>query len=286
MESLRVSFGPLAVARLQWLQWITIGFLFSIFYGRLIPGLVKDWHETSTFSYGFLIPFIAVYVVWDRRLKLKSIPIRPNLRGVFPLLLTTIVGLIGGALGDTFTMRVSMILALASVVYSLFGRAFFKALLFPISYLALMIPVPYNLTKELAYHLRFLDAGLAANALQLFGIPVYREAYFLHLPNITLEVADICAGLASIFALFALGMFYVHFLPLTGRVKTALVLSTVPIAVFSNLLRIVAIAVFAYSIGPAAVEMTFHRFSGTTTFLSALILLILLGEFLRRKYQR
>src|SRR5919106_4018229 len=187
MDSLRLSFinrKPLAVASLQWLQWITIGILFAFFYGPLIPGLVKDWYENSTFSYGFLIPFIAAYIVWQRRVELKSIPICASLRGIFPLLLAVIIGLVGRAVGDTFTMRVSMISALGGSLYCLLGKSFFKALLFPIFYLALMIPVPYALTKEIAYHLRFLDASLAANALELFGIPVYREAYFLHLPNI------------------------------------------------------------------------------------------------------
>jgi EpsI family protein len=116
------------------------------------------------------------------------------------------------------------------------------------------------------------------------GIPVYREAYFLHLPNITLEVADLCAGLASIFALFALGNFYVYFLPVAPRIKLSLVLSTLPIAVFANLVRIIVVAVMAYFIGPVTLEMLFHRFSGTTTFLLALILLVLLGELLRKKW--
>jgi EpsI family protein len=179
-----------------------------------------------------------------------------------------------------------MILALGASVYLVFGKSFLKAVFFPIIYLALMIPVPYVLTKEVAYHLRFLDASLSAGALQIIGIPVYREGYFLHLPNITLEVADMCAGLASIFALFALGTFYVHFLPLGARMKTVLLLSTFPIAIFANLVRIILVAVLAYFIGPVTLEMLFHRFSGTATFLLALILLILLGEYLRKRWPK
>ena len=142
------------------------------------------------------------------------------------------------------------------------------------------------MTKEVAYQLRFFDASLAANAVQLLGVPVYRETYFLHLPNISLEVADMCAGLASIFALFALGTFYVYFLPLATRLKAVLLLSTFPIAILANLVRIIVVAVLAYIIGPVTLEMWFHRFSGTTTFLLALVLLVSFGEFLRKKWPR
>jgi EpsI family protein len=287
MDSLRVSFvnrKPLAIARLQWLQWITIAVLFSLFYGPLLPGLVKDWQENSTFSYCLLIPFITAYLIWQGRAELKSVPVWPNVAGGLPLFLAVMAGLIGKAVGDTFTARVSMILALASSTYLLLGKRHFTLLRFPIFFLLLMIPLPYVLTKEVAYQLRFFDATLAENALRLLGIPVYREAYFLHLPNITLEVADMCAGLASVFALFALGTFYVHFLPLRARMKTVLLLSTFPIAIFANLVRIIVVSGLAYFIGPVTLEMLFHRFSGTTTFMLALLLLVLLGELLRKKW--
>jgi EpsI family protein len=286
MDSLKVSLvnrKPLTIARSQWLQWITIVVLFSLFYGPLLPGLMKDWQENSTFSYGLLIPFIAAYLIWERRGELRVTAIRAAIPGIFPLMLAVVLGLIGKAIGDSFTARISMIMALGSSIYLLLGSRHFSLLLFPICYLALMIPLPYVVTKEIAYQLRFFDATIAESALQLLGIPVYREAYFLHLPNITLEVADLCAGLASIFALFALGTFYIYYLPLATRMKTVLLLSTFPIAIFANLVRIIVVSVLAYFIGPVTLEMLFHRFSGTTTFLLALLLLVLLGELLRKK---
>lgn len=289
MNSVTVSVSNrkrMAVARLHWLQGGVIGLLFSLFYGPSVFGLVKDWQENTTFSYGLLIPFIAVYLVWERGPRIRSLSMRPNAGGAIPLSLAVALGLFGMAIGDSFTIRVSMILALACSVYLFLGRDFLKALVFPIFYLSLMIPVPYIFFKELAYHLRFFDAALAASTLQLLNIPVYREAYFLHLPNITLTVADVCAGLGSIFALFALGNFYVYFIPVPARIKLALVLSTFPIAIFANFVRITVVAVMAYYIGPVTLDMLFHRFSGTTTFLLALMLLILLGEFLRKEWSQ
>lgn len=275
---------PSTIVRLQWLQWIAIAIPFTLLYGHLLPELVGEWYESSTFSYAFLIPFIAGYLLWLRGAELKVIRHCPTVQGAYPVLFAVILGLMGRAVGDSFTMRASMILALGSSIYLLLGRSFFKAVLFPFLYLGLMIPVPYVITKELVYHLRFFDATIAANALQMLGIPVYREAYFLHLPNITLEVADVCSGIASVFALFALGIFYVYFLSIPVHWKIGLVLATFPIAFVANLFRIVVVSALTYFIGPVALDMFFHRFSGTVTFLLALILLVLSGELLREKY--
>src|SRR5688500_14536320 len=94
------------------MQGTGLALLFFLFYGPTIAGLVKDWRENSTFSYGFLIPLIAAYLVWERRGEIRSTPICATVRGIFPFALAVILGLIGNAVGDTFTARVSMILAL------------------------------------------------------------------------------------------------------------------------------------------------------------------------------
>ncbi len=264
--------------------WVSIATLFGLLYWRVIPELVRDWYKSETFSYGFLIPIISSYLIWQRRAHLKLISARPSLWASISLLMSVALGLLGQAVGDVFSMRLSMVLALASSVYLLLGREFFKALWFPLFYLLLMIPAPYVLIKDLTVHLRYLDAAHAANILQLVGIPVFVEAYFIHIPNMTLEVADVCSGVSSVFALFALGTVYAYFLPVRNSLKILLVACTFPFAMIANLIRIVVIAVLAYNIGAIVFQSTFHWLTGTTVFLLALIMLISSGEFLRRRF--
>jgi EpsI family protein len=280
----RINFTVRQWFNLAAAKWLGIVLLFALFYGRVVPELVGDWYENETFSYGFLVPFIAVYLVWLRRDHLKSLSTKPSLWAAFPLSIALMLGLLGQAIGDVFSMRVSMVLALASTVYLMFGKEYFKALWFPLFYLMLMIPAPYVLIKDLAYHLRYLDAVHAANILELVGIPVFLEAYFIHLPNMTLEVADVCSGVSSVFALFALGTVYAYFLPIRTSLKILLVACTLPFAMVANLIRIVIIAVLAYNFGAIVFQTTFHWLTGTTVFLLALVMLISTGELLRRKF--
>lgn len=287
MEPLEISFvnrNPSVLTALQWLQGLGLALLFAVFYAPIIPELVNEWYEHHTFSYGFLVPFIAAYLIWEQWSEIKKTPVLPSPWVSLPLFFTVAIGVAGYALGDSFSTRVSMILTLGSLLWLLLGREVLKKLLFPLFYLSLMIPVPYVFIKDLTLYLRYSDASHAADALQLLGVPVYREAYFLHIPNMTLEVADVCSGVSSVFALFALGVIYAHYLPLRRSLKVLLITLTFPFAIIGNLFRIVLTAILAYNFGPVVFQTLFHAFSGMFTFVVALLILIGAGEILKNKF--
>lgn len=257
--------------------------LYLLIYAPLLPGLVQDWYDHDNLSYGFLIPFVFIYLLWHKREVLRNTPVNANSWGALWLLLAVMIGLAGKVMGDQFTMRLSMVLALGGLVHLLLGKHYIKVLLFPLAYLLLMIPPPYFVVKEISYHLRFIDAVVATSALQAMGIPVYQDSYFLHLPNMTLEVADICSGISSLFAMVAAGIFYIYFLPVRPGPKALVIAGALLFPVLANLFRIVLISAIVYSTGTAILQSLFHQFTGTFTFLLSFMMLIILGEYLRRK---
>ena len=259
---------------------------FVLIFGSAIVPLYNDWRTFDTFSHGLLIPFIAGYMIWQKRQQLAGAFVAPTLWALVLLLPAVMLGLVGKIIGDAFSERVGLVLCLSGIVWLLLGWQWFKRLSFPLAYLFLMIPLPYAAVKEVAYHLRILNAALAAPALRVLGIPVYRDAYYLHLPDITLEVADLCSGISSVFALFALGAAYIYFTPLRPKWKLAALLSTVPFAAFINLLRIILTAALAYYVSPAVLGMLIHELTGTITFFIALLLFIALCEFFQRRFDR
>lgn len=271
----------------QWAWYLGIAVVLTgylLLYAAALPELVYDWFNYyGPFSYCAVIPLMSAFVVWRKRASLRHIRIEPALIGGFVVLAAAMLGLVGKAMGDSFAMRVSMVLAIAGLVLLLLGKRFFRSLVFPIAFLFLMIPWPFVLVKEVAYHLRIINAVLAEGALRLLGVIVYRDSYFLHLPNITLEVADLCSGISSVFALFALGSYYAYFLPLRNWMKLVIVSSTVPFAVVINLLRIILTSLLAYYVGPSALHYVIHELTGIITFFIALALFIALGEAMQRR---
>jgi exosortase len=109
-----------------------------------------------------------------------------------------------------------------------------------------MILWPYTFLKPLIDHLRLSDAAISAFALNAIGISVTREAYFLYLPNIRLEVADVCSGAASVFALIAVAGIYAYFSSVRPGLQLLLIISAVPFAILANLVRIIVTAILAF----------------------------------------
>ena len=256
--------------------------LLGLAYGDVLPPLVLEWYEHENFSYGFLIPVIFGYLVWDKRSALKGMPTTWSPWGVVFLACALLLGMLGQAMGEPFVSRVSFVLAIGSLIHLFWGWRAVRCLSFPLAYLFLMVPPPYPIVKEVSYHLRMFDAAVAERLLPIAGVPVYRDAYFLQLPNITLEVADICSGIASLFAMGALGILYAYHLPVSSTGKIVVLAGALVLPMIANLFRIFLIGVSVYYYGPVMLQAFFHSFTGTFTFLLSLGMLLALGEWLRR----
>jgi EpsI family protein len=264
------------------LQIIALAILVGIAYRDVLPALVLEWYEHENFSYGFLIPVIFGYLVWDRRDALKAMAKAWSPWGIASLGLAVLLGMLGQAMGEPFVSRVSLVMVIGALVHLFWGWQSVRCLTFPLAYLFLMVPPPYPIVKAVSYYLRMFDAAVAERLLPLAGVPVYRDAYFLQLPNITLEVADICSGIASLFAMVALGALYAYYLPVSHRGKLAVLTAALVLPIIANLFRIFLIGVSVYYYGPIMLRAFFHSFTGTFTFLLSLGMLLAFGEWLRR----
>jgi EpsI family protein len=260
-----------------------VGILYILFYSPLVPGLIMDWTR-DIYSYGVLVPLIAGYLISRKIDHLKTVTIAPTSAGCAPLVLAVLLCLVGQLVADSFLMRLSMVLAFAALTQTLFGKDYFYALLFPLFYLFFMIPVPFALVGAITNFLMLFDALLAAKAIQTLGIPIYLDANLLQLPNITVEVADVCSGVSSVLALFVLGLAYSYCLPISSILKIALTASTIPLAIAANLIRITVTVVLTNYYGRAVLESFFHQFYGTFNFVFSVALLLTLGETLRKRF--
>jgi len=104
-----------------------------------------------------------------------------------------------------------------------------------------------------------------------------RQGNIINLPGYSLEVIEACSGLRSLVTLLALGSLYSwHYLTSRWR-AVALTLAMIPIAMAANVFRIFVTAVGAHVVSPQVAESFLHEVSGMLVFLSALVMLLILG---------
>jgi len=184
---------------------LCIAGLFSYAYLDTFRELWYYWIEG--YNWQFIVPIVFIYMLWDRNDLYAGLHKEPCiLPGLF-LLLSGCSLLIFGQLSSTHSLReISIIINIFGLVFLLFGATYVRNLFWPLIYLVLMTSLTSDLLEHLRYPLKLISATVAADALQMTGYAVFRDGTFLHLPHITLEVADSCSGLNQMISSIALGI--------------------------------------------------------------------------------
>ncbi len=272
----------LPIKRSTLIQLLILAGCFGLLYAHTISKLVRDWSTDPNFSHGFLIPPIAAYMLWQKRKEFAETPTASNRWGLLVILAGMGLHIVGNVGAELFTMRFSILVTLLGITLYLFGKEVTKKALVPILYLLLMIPIPAILWNKIAFPLQLFASRLAADAIQLLSIPVFREGNVIHLANTTLEVVDACSGLRSLTSLLALSGALAYIVPLSMISKWILFLSAVPIAIAVNIFRLTMTAAAAHWIGAHVAEGIVHDMSGLVVFVLAFALLILTFLFLSK----
>jgi len=265
---------PVTVALVGWL------------YCSILVYLVLQWGADSNFSHGFLVPVFSIFVLWRNRFHLQSIPVRPFSWGLLAVAFSLVVLVVGVLGAELFLARFSLLLVIAGLVVTFFGIDYLRAILFPLSCLFLMIPIPAIVFNEIAFPLQILSSQIASSILPWFGVPVLREGNIINLAPMSLEIAEACSGIRSLLSLITLAVIYGYLSTKTKWVRVALVLAAVPIAVLANSLRIVTTGLFVQYWNPSKAEGFFHGFSGWLVFLISVAMLCIVQQVLTRVSRR
>jgi exosortase len=227
---------------------------------------VEVWSTTEEFSFGFLIPPIALLVIWLRRVEL----IRSIGSGASAGLAIVVVALLFYLGGERLGIHAIAGLAVSPLLFGvavyLWGWAAGRVLAFPFGFLAFGLGVFRGLLDSVGFALQGITAVGAASMAQVLGLPVVRDGLILSSDRFAFIVADTCSGMSSLVSLLALAALWVYAArgTLTGRM--AVLLSVVPLTIFANSLRVTLVLVVANSFGQEAALGFFHGASSLVLF--------------------
>lgn len=229
----------------MWGSLIAGAFLFC--YAGVLRDLTSEWWKNTVYSYGFLIPGISGYLVWTRRSRLQAIPARSSpVRGSLLLIAGLALLVTGRAARLNLAGEFSILVVISGACLLVWGAARFRELLFPIGYLAFMIPAWDFFTTRLHPPLQLFAARAGIALLEAVGVPVAREGTKILLPHRTLEVAQACSGVNFLIAVVALGI-PLAALTLRGWTRRVLlIVFGVAVAIGSNSLRVALIGILSY----------------------------------------
>ena len=202
--------------------------------------MAGKWAGDPQYSHGFLVPLFSAYLLckaWrDGPLNARPLPW---------------VG--GGLLAVAFVMRAaagsllfhqldaaSLLLCLGAAVLAAGGVPLLKRTGPAVAFLVFMVPLPYELERNVGQPLKVAATISSTFLLQTLGQPAVRDGNLILIDEVRLGVVDACSGLKMMvtFAAFSAGA--VLLMRRSRFEKLMVLLGIVPIAIAANVLRIVS----------------------------------------------
>ena len=247
-------------------------------YLRLAGGAWRTEQE----GHGPLIMLAAAWLAWQQRDRLKAIELRPALVAGWTILILSLLLMAVTRSQDIPMVEVAtQIPVLLGCLLLIGGWPLARVFAFPLAFLVFSVPPPNWLLDAFTVPLKVWISDIVSNSLYNLGYPVAQNGAMIMIGSYELMVKDACSGMNSIFALSAIGVFYIHeFVHDHPIRKLILILSIVPITVLANVFRVVTLVLGAYYIGVDTIEGLFHDLTGIALFVFALILFFLLDRVL------
>lgn len=281
--------SPHAVWKFTPQQWLLIGLGACAAIAAFFPGLrfmVSNWEMLEEYSYGYLIPPVFAFLVWQKSEQLRTMPLRGSWTGL--LLVALAVGL--GAIGQLSAIRLiaqyGFLVAVVGLSVCLLGWRGTRVLAAPLAILFFMVPLPQFLLRELSQQLQLLSSQIGVALIRAFGISVFLEGNVIDLGSFKLQVVEACSGLRYLFPLMVLGCLAAYFFQGAWWKRALIFASTVPLTILINSLRIGIIGVTVEHWGPAMAEGLLHDFEGWFMFMVCVALLVAEMAVLARIGQR
>ena len=259
---------------------VTLGSLlwgFRALVFREAPGLFADPLEDM--SFGWYVPVFSLYVVWKERREICAAAGEPSVLGLLAALPALALGFLGvRGLQIRFEM-LGLIGLLLAVPWAFYGGRLARRLLFPVAFLLFCIPLATFL-DVVTVHLRILASSTAYAVLKGVGADVVRRGTMIAAGDgsFSIDVADPCSGLRSLFALMALTAGYAYFTLKAWPRRALLFALSVPLAILGNVMRILTICLVANFASPGFATGFYHDYSGYIVFLVAILAMVGCGE--------
>jgi len=245
-----------------WFGACTLIAAFIWSYWTTIKDLLEIWLKSDEYSCGLLVPFIVIYVVWLRRGQLTKCRICPSMWGLLLFLSAHGLRLAGLFYMYSSMERLSLVVSLAALVWFLFGGAVFRKLIPLFIFLGLMLPLPKSFEARITLPLQHLATSSAVFSLEMLGYEVATEGNVIHLGQTTVAVAEACNGLRMVTSFFVISGLVILLVRRAWWEKLILLLSTLPIALFCNTVRLTITAIAFTILKGEYWEKVFHDYGG------------------------
>lgn len=254
-------------------SWIVVLILFR----ETVMSMVEVWQRSDTFSHGFMIFPISLYLIWRQRHRVALLQPTPNFWGILLLAVVGFIWLFGNLANVLVVQQLALVAMLQGLVLAVLGSRVTYALIFPLTILYFAVPAGEILVPALTDFTAFSTV----TALRITGIPVLWEGRFIFTPTGTWEVAKACSGLRYVIPAVVLGCLFSYITYRSSIRRLVFILACLVASIVANNIRAYGIIMLAHFSNNRIAVGVDHLVYGWFFFIVVMLLLFLPGLYWR-----
>lgn len=242
-------------------------------YHQTMAAMVGIWLRSDTFAHAILVPPITLWLVWRLRHRVASVAPRPQPALLAALAVAALGWLVGDLAGVNALTQLMLTALLVLAVPAVLGWAVARELAFPLAFLFFMVPIgEFMLPKMMDW-----TADFTVAALQLSGIPVYREGLQFVIPSGNWSVVEACSGVRYLIASFMVGTLFAYLNYRSTKRRLIFCLVAIAVPIVANWVRAYIIVMLGHLSGNTIAVGVDHLIYGWVFFGIVIGLMFFIG---------
>lgn len=268
--------APAAARHAVLLTSATLLLLLALYFATA-ASLVSIWNSSETFTHGYIIVPISLWLIWRRRGNLLLYPPRPCWPALVPLAITGAAWLLARMGEVQVVMQYAFVAMLPLAVVAVAGWRLARSLAFPLLFLLFAVPFGEVLIDPLIN----FTADFTVWALQITGIPVLRNGTRFEIPTGNWSVVEACSGLRYLVSSITLGCLYAYLTYHSTSRRVLFIVLSLAVPVLANGLRAYMIVMLGHYSGMTLAVGVDHLIYGWLFFGLVMLLMFWIGGYWR-----
>lgn len=244
-------------------------------YWPTAASIVAIWIRSETFTHGFVVVPICLWLAWRHHQTLAAIPARPWWPGLAFVFAAGALWLVTSAADVLGVKQFALVFMLQAAIVTVLGTRIARAASFPLAFLLFAVPFGEIFVPTL------IDwtANFTVSALRWSGVPVYREANLFIIPSGAWSVVEACSGIRYIIASVMIGTIYSALAYRSTWRRTIFMAAAILVPIVANWLRAYMIVMLGHLSNNKLAVGVDHIIYGWVFFGLVMLLLFWLGSF-------
>lgn len=254
-------------ALLMLLAWI------MFLYRYTADAMVLTWYRSETFTHGFLVPPIVLWLVWRQRRVIAVQTPQPTVGAFVFIACAAFVWLLGDLVAVNAVTQLAFVALLVLTVPAVLGWSVARLVIFPLGFLFFAVPIGEFLLPQLMEW----TANFTVLALRLSGVPVYREGLQFVIPSGNWSVVEACSGVRYLIASLTVGTLFAYLNYQSAKRRILFVMVSIVVPVVANWMRAYMIVMLGHLSGNRLAVGVDHLIYGWLFFGVVIMLMFIIG---------